>query len=168
MTKTYDTIDAALGTTFVQQEQEVIVPKEKAVAAVVKEYKGLVVQTREAINENFSEDYEFIRETLKDLMINGKDALAVATDLAEQTESPRAYEVCTSIITTIAGLGKELVNLHKEAVKMTTPAPTETGTNIVAENVTNVQNNYYSPNPKELQSILDQVEEVIYDDKDLE
>lgn len=168
MTKTYDTIDAALGTTFVQQEQEVIVPKEKAVAAVVKEYKGLVVQTREAINENFSEDYEFIRETLKDLMINGKDALAVATDLAEQTESPRAYEVCTSIITTIAGLGKELVNLHKEAVKMTTPTPTETGTNIVAENVTNVQNNYYSPNPKELQSILDQVEEVIYDDKDLE
>ena len=166
MTKTYDTIDAALGTTFVHQEQEIVIPKEKAVAAVVKEYKGLVVQTREAINENFSEDYEFIRETLKDLMINGKDALVVATDLAEQTESPRAYEVCTSIITTIASLGKELVNLHKEAVKMTTPI--ETGTNIVAENVTNVQNNYYSPNPKELQNILDQVEEVIYDDKDLE
>lgn len=167
MTKTYDSIDAALGTTFIKQDQEEPLPiNKKELQKVVKEYKGLVVQTREAINENFSEDYEFIRETLKDLMINGKDALAVATDLAEATESPRAYEVCTSIITTIAGLGKELVNLHKEAAKMTTP--TETGTNIVAENVTNVQNNYYSPNPKELQSILDEVEEVVYDDKDLE
>lgn len=168
MSKSFDTISAALGTTFVQQEDEMPIekPVKKELQTVAKEYKGLVLQTREAINENFAEDYEFIRETLKDLMINGKDALVVATDLAEQTESPRAYEVCTSIITTIAGLGKELVNLHKEAVKMTTP--TETGTNIVAENVTNVQNNYYSPNPKELQSILDEVEEVVYDDKDLE
>jgi hypothetical protein len=167
MSKGYDSISAALGTTFVKQTEELPVlatVKEREVVAVVREYKEAVIQTKEIIDKNFSEDYDFIRETLKDLMINGKDALVVATDLAEATESPRAYEVCTSIITTIAGLGKELVNLHKDAAKMIS---TQTETNIVAENVTNVQNNYYSPNPKELQSILDQVEEVEYDDEDL-
>jgi len=168
MSTGYDSISAALGTAFKKQIDEppvIATVKEREVVAVVREYKAAVVQTKEAIDKNFSEDYDFIRETLKDLMISGKDALVVATELAEQTESPRAYEVCTSIITTIAGLGKELVNLHKDAVKMVS---TSSEPNIVAENVTNVQNNYYSPNPKELQSILDQVVEVEYDDKDLE
>lgn len=173
MSKAFDTISTALGTTFIKQDEEIIedVPAKKSrvsdVVNVASEYKLVVKHTKDDISQNFAEDYEFIRETLKDLMSDGKDALETAKNLAEETESPRAYEVCTSIINTIAGLGSELVKLHKEAVKMNSDS-SPVGTNITAENVTNVQNNYYPTTPKELQKILDTVEEVQYDDSDLE
>lgn len=170
MGNSYNSIDAALGTVFVKQDNEIIpveTPKEIVpVAPVVRKTCGGIAPSKETIHSNFAEDYDFIRMTLKDMITDGKKSLESATTLAEETESPRAFEVCTSIITTISGLGKELVNLHKEAMKLTTAS--DSGGNIVAENVTQVQNNYYAPTPKELQSVLDTVVEVVYDDSDLE
>lgn len=173
-TNTYSSINETLGTSYVKQEDEVIVlePQKEskstvtAAIALVKDYKITVAETKEIIHSNFNEDYDYIRTTLRNLMASGMDALETATELAAATESPRCMEVCTSIITTIAGLGKELTTLHKDALKMVSEG-TEPSTGIVAETVNNIQNNYYEPTQKELHKILDEVVEVVYDDADL-
>lgn len=174
-TNTYSSINETLGTSYVKQEDEVIVlePQKEskstvtAAIALVKDYKITVAETKEIIHSNFNEDYDYIRTTLRNLMASGMDALETATELASATESPRCFEVCTSIITTIAGLGKELTTLHKDALKMTSEEPPAPNTGIVAETVNNIQNNYYEPTQKELHKILDEVVEVVYDDADL-
>lgn len=175
MSKTYTSINKALGIPFERQVPESIEVIEskpiKEKKEVVKfesnaqEYAMTVAEAKETIANNFAEDYEFIRTTLRDLMTEGMNSLEVATELATDSESPRAFEVCTSIITTISGLGKELTNLHKEAMKMA-----DSNKEVVEQTtvVNNTQINNYNPSPKELQLILDTVEEVVYDDKELE
>lgn len=173
-TNTYHSINVALDTTYIKQDDEIItitpkMQKESVTAAIAlsNNYKISIADQKEIINTNFQEDYDFIRTTLKELMTAGVNALETATELAQTTESPRAFEVCTTIITTISGLGKELTNLHKDAIKMASDDVSKNG-DIVADTVNNVQNNYYSPTPKELQKVLDEVIEVEYDDSDLE
>lgn len=165
MNNTYNSIDNVLNTSFVRANDEVVTEKKKVsdVVSIQKDYSVVVTKTKKEIDENFSEDYDFIRETLKDLMNHGKEALDTSLSLARDTESPRCFEVCTTIMNTMMTLGKELTNLHKEALKISGDNVSPT---TIPSGATITQNNYY-PTPKELQSILDDVTEVIYDDKDL-
>ena len=89
-TNTYNPINDVFGTSFTKQEDEVIVPEQPkqkkapvtAAIALVKDYKISIAETKEIINTNFHEDYDFIRTTLRDLMVAGVSALETATELA--------------------------------------------------------------------------------------
>ena len=173
MSNTFKSIDDTLNTSFVRQDSEVLIPapkeEKKTVAAVVaikKEFNMTVSETKENINNNFAEDYELIRETLRDLITSGKEALTTAKDLAEATESPRAYEVCSSIITTIVGIGKELTNLHKDAIKIADSNNPNPDIPVLPATGSITQNNYFQGTTKELQAVLDDVVEVKYEDDD--
>lgn len=163
----YKSIDEKLNTVFVRQEEETkIIPEIKptvvAIVSVKKEYALTVAEAKENINKNFAEDYDYIRDTLKELMESGMASLVTAKQLAEETESPRAFEVASSIMTTVVNIGKELTNLHKDAIKM---ADSNVDTKEpITSTVVNQQNNYFSGTTKEFQSMLDDVEEVKYTD----
>lgn len=71
-----------------------------------------------------NDDYEYARGNLYKIIEKGQDALEDMIDVAKQSESPRAYEVVTNLIKTMAETNKDLLNLakaKKELEKVDTP-----------------------------------------------
>ena len=103
--KTFETLSDALGIEH-KPEQEVLPP--------VK-----LQQSEEKNNETVEtadqrEDYELSRKTFRELIKKGNDAIEGITDLAKQSESPRAYEVLATLMKTVADTTKDLYDLQKK------------------------------------------------------
>mgnify|MGYP003326502174 CR=1 FL=1 len=60
-------------------------------------------------------DLEYSRENLYHLIERGRDALDGILNLADQSQSPRAYEVAGQIIKTMTDTNRDLVDLQKKA-----------------------------------------------------
>lgn len=60
------------------------------------------------------EDYRLSRKTFRDLINKGNDAIEDLTDLAKQSESPRAYEVLATLMKTVSEATKDLYDLQKK------------------------------------------------------
>lgn len=61
-----------------------------------------------------AEDYNLGRRTLRGLISTGIDSLEDMKDLAKQSESPRAYEVMSTMMKTIADMTKDLYDIQKK------------------------------------------------------
>lgn len=59
-------------------------------------------------------DYNLSRRTFRDLINKGNQAMESLTDLAKESESPRAYEVLATMMKTIADTTKDLYDLQKK------------------------------------------------------
>ena len=70
--------------------------------------------TIEATNEDADEDYRLARKTFRELINKGNSAMENLTDLAKESESPRAYEVLSTMMKTIADTTKDLYDLQKK------------------------------------------------------
>jgi hypothetical protein len=60
------------------------------------------------------EDYTLARRTFRELITKGNDAIEGISDLAKQSESPRAYEVLATLMKTVADTTKDLYDLQKK------------------------------------------------------
>lgn len=60
-----------------------------------------------------SNDYEYARRNLYDVIEKSNNALEDIMDIAKQSESPRAYEVVTNLIKTMVDANKDLLQLAK-------------------------------------------------------
>jgi len=60
-------------------------------------------------------DLDYSRENLYHLIERGRDALDGILDLANQSQSPRAYEVAGQIIKVVSDTNRDLVALQKKA-----------------------------------------------------
>lgn len=60
------------------------------------------------------EDYRLARGTFRGLIDKGNDAIEGITELAKQSESPRAYEVLATLMKTVADTTKDLFELQKK------------------------------------------------------
>jgi hypothetical protein len=65
-------------------------------------------------NPDQQEDYNLARKTFRDLIKQGNSAIEGITDLAKQSESPRAYEVLATLMKTVADTTKDLYDLQKK------------------------------------------------------
>ena len=63
--------------------------------------------------DHVKDDYEFSRETYKDLINTGMASLDSLAEVARQTEHPRAYEVLSKAIKDIADTTDKLMTLQK-------------------------------------------------------
>ncbi|MDX8384541.1 MAG: hypothetical protein R8M45_10705 [Ghiorsea sp.] len=63
--------------------------------------------------EDFNDDYNYARKSMKQLIEAGKTAIQGALKIAVDTEHPRAYEVTSTLISQTASVTKELINLSK-------------------------------------------------------
>jgi hypothetical protein len=61
-----------------------------------------------------SEDYKLARKTFRSLIDKGNNAIEDLTDLARQSESPRAYEVLATLMKTVGETTKDLYDLQKK------------------------------------------------------
>lgn len=59
-------------------------------------------------------DYNLSRRTFRSLIDKGNAAMENLTDLAKESESPRAYEVLATMMRTIADTTKDLYDLQKK------------------------------------------------------
>ena len=67
-------------------------------------------------SENIPEkDLEYSRENLYHLIEKGRDALDGILNLADQSQSPRAYEVAGQIIKTMTDTNRDLIDLQVKA-----------------------------------------------------
>jgi len=61
-----------------------------------------------------AEDYKLARKTFRSLIDKGNNAIEDLTDLAKQSESPRAYEVLATLMKTVGDTTKDLYDLQKK------------------------------------------------------
>ncbi|HIA11662.1 MAG TPA: terminase [Flavobacteriales bacterium] len=64
------------------------------------------------------EDYEYIRNNLKDIIGKGSDALDGILELARDSDHPRAWEVVGQIMRQLAETNKDLIELQKDMKKI--------------------------------------------------
>ena len=60
-------------------------------------------------------DYEYARGTIYYLLEKGQEAINGVLELAQETESARAYEVAGQIIKSVSDTADKLMNLHKDS-----------------------------------------------------
>lgn len=90
------------------------------------------------------DDYEFSRDQYHALIEKGNTALESLLDIAKEGEQPRAFEVATQLINSLAATTKELLILQKTKKEVE-------GTNKPTKN----ENNLFIGSTSELQKLLE-------------
>ncbi len=80
-------------------------------------------------NKEIDDDYDYARRNLRDLIDSGMNDLNSVMDIARQSESPRAFEVATNLIKTLADTNKDLLDLAKKKKDLTKEKNTQNVTN---------------------------------------
>lgn len=101
MNKTHDALSEALG---IENAVEIIPPK--------KEQEVIINTPHE--DDDIKADYNLSRRTFRDLINKGNAAMESLTDLAKESESPRAYEVLATMMRTVADTTKDLFELQNK------------------------------------------------------
>lgn len=97
--KKNDALSEALG---IENAVEIIPPKQSE-----------IINTPHEAND-VEADYNLSRRTFRDLINKGNQAMESLTDLAKESESPRAYEVLATMMRTVADTTKDLYDLQKK------------------------------------------------------
>lgn len=105
-----NTNKALAETLGIQMMEEVIDPPRKKVPTEIVKLDD----SDPDIKKDQTEDYNLGRRTLRGLINTGIDSLEDMKDLAKQSESPRAYEVMSTMMKTIADMTKDLYDIQKK------------------------------------------------------
>lgn len=93
-------------------------------------------------------DFEFARENLMDVINKGQEALFDLMDVARQSQHPRAYEVLATMMNTMVGASKDLLDLQAKKKKILEEDP--------SASPQQVTNNLFVGSTAELQKYLKQ------------
>ena len=93
---------------------------------------------------DLTNDYDFSRDQFHNLIEKGNTALEELLSIAKEGEAPRAFEVATQLINSLAATTKELLILQKTKKEVE-------GTNKPTKN----ENNLFIGSTTELQKLLD-------------
>ena len=92
---------------------------------IIPTVSGEIVTYDEPIieQEDQDEDYKLVRNTLRNLIEKGNDALEDISTIARQNESARGFEVVANLIKTVGETSKDLYNLQKMKRDLKEPNP---------------------------------------------
>lgn len=93
-------------------------------------------------------DFDYARENMMEVINKGQEALYDLMDVARQSQHPRAYEVLATMMNTMVGASKDLLDLQAKKKKILEDDPAAT-----AQQVTN---NLFVGSTAELQKYLKQ------------
>jgi len=111
----------------------------------VKVNKEIVVS--EKGEEKVDKDYVQVRKNLYELIDTGKDAVQSILDVAKAGDSPRAYEVVSQLLKTVAEMNKDVLEVHDKVKKIK-----EDKYSLTQKNTTN--NTIYVGSTSELQDLI--------------
>ena len=135
--KIADALDIDLG---VDDSKSEIVKKPVREITVDPDKKELIDQ---------KSDYNLVRNNLKDIIKTGQGAIDGILNVASEGESPRAYEVVSQMIKTVADANRDLLDIHKK-MKDLNKEDNRGGQN--ADSITN--NAIYVGSTKDLQKLI--------------
>ena len=107
----------------------------------------IVPVNSEKLEKDLTKDYLNVRGNMKELIDQGQSAIDGILSVANDTDSPRAYEVAAQMIKTVSEMNKDLLDLHSKMK------------NIRQENVTvnnNTTNALYVGSTSDLQDLINQ------------
>jgi hypothetical protein len=86
----------------------------------------VIEENPEQRHSDLKNDYEYTRGTIYSLVEKGQELINGILEVAQETESPRAYEVAGQLIKSVSDATDKLINLHKnlkdiEEVKQSGP-----------------------------------------------
>jgi hypothetical protein len=102
MTKKFD----SLNNTF-----DIEVSTEVVLAEIEKEETPTQITTKQT---DIYQDYQYSRGTLNSLISKGQEAIDNILELAQETDSPRAYEVVGQLIKTVTDSAEKLMDVQKK------------------------------------------------------
>jgi hypothetical protein len=79
---------------------------------------GKEIVSLSAKERDLENDYETVRSNMNALIVKGQTLLSGAMELAEDSESPRAYEVAINGIKSISEVTEKLLQLHEKIAKI--------------------------------------------------
>jgi hypothetical protein len=103
-------------------------------------------------NKDVESDYEYARDYYYDLSKSGKEAIELMMDLARETDSPRAFEVLSTLMKQSSEITEKLMDLQKK--KKDVSAPTQRAVGLPAPESGTTQQNIFVGSTKELQKFL--------------
>lgn len=135
----FDSIDKALEA---EPQKTIIVPPNATLVKV-----DTVPLTDERLDKDLKSDYEVVRDNLRELVDMGKNALDGVIQVAQEGDSPRAYEVVAQMIKTLSETNRELMDLHNRVKTIRKVDQSVT-------NNTTTNQSIYVGSTKELQDII--------------
>lgn len=84
---------------------------------VVQKPQELIPAPEELSNEA-QEDFAFARSNIRNLIRQGTGAVDNILEVARESEHPRAYEVVSTLIKTMADMNKDLIEIQKKKKEM--------------------------------------------------
>ena len=93
----------------------------------VESLKPVEVENELDIKKDIRKDYQYSRANIYSIVEKGQEAINDALEMAQETESPRAYEVTGQLIKTVADATEKLLDIQKklkdiEEIKDTGPS----------------------------------------------
>lgn len=130
--KGFDNINSALNANFDSKEN---LPVKK------------IQSTIAGAEDKLDADYSAVRTNLYELIDSGNDAVQHILNVAKAGDSPRAYEVVSQLLKTVAEINKDVLEIHDKAKKIK-----EDKFNLTQKNTTN--NTFYVGSTSELQDLI--------------
>jgi aspartate aminotransferase-like enzyme len=123
-------IGSALGIPFVPDEEK-------------KENNITKIETPK--NDKAEGDFLEVRKNLKHLISTGEEAIEGILKVAQEGDSPRAYEVAATLIKTVSEINKDIIDIHQRMKSMEQ-------TKVVQNNTTN--NSIFVGSTSDLQDLI--------------
>ena len=65
-------------------------------------------------SDHSTDEFEYARRVYHDILVKGSEAMDDMMDVAKSTEHPRAFEVLSTMMKTLADVNGNLIDLHKK------------------------------------------------------
>tara|TARA_Y100000052_G_scaffold6787_1_gene6649 strand:+ start:441 stop:848 length:408 start_codon:yes stop_codon:yes gene_type:complete len=108
--------------------------KDKMMKALDKNLPSKI-PNRALVDKDIKDDYEFSRNTYKDLIRTGTSSLDVLAELARESEHPRAFEVLSKTIKDLGDTTEKLMSLQKQKDDLTNKKEDEVNRKVTNNNV---------------------------------
>jgi hypothetical protein len=76
-----------------------------------KTISNLVTQAK---NDSAKEDFTFARANIREVVETGNDAIHKLSQIADQTQDPKAFEVISKLMTVMVSANKELLEIQQK------------------------------------------------------
>lgn len=82
-----------------------------------------IIPAPKELDSEVHEDIAFARSNIKNLIRQGNSAVGDILEVARASEHPRAYEVVSTLIKTMAEMNKDLLGIQKTKLELTGEKP---------------------------------------------
>ena len=103
----------------------------RPMSEVIEESRVTVMNEIPSTDNDIDDDYKYARENLKEIIDSAQQSIADLASIASTSESPRAYEVLSTMMKTIVDANQDLLDIHKSVKKL------KEDTDSAPKNVTN-------------------------------